>query len=121
MTRAGLFGLMVLLLGGFAGLFCARPAGAEPPPEVLVIVVPHGWAEVERIIGCESRWVADARNGDHVGLLQLSRIHEWRFVAHGWTWADAEDPVKNLAVGAELWMEQGNTPWKSSRSCWGAL
>lgn len=117
-VRAGLTAGALLLMG-FLGL-CADRAGAEPPPEIVVIVVPYGWAEVEQIITCESHWDPTVVNGDQVGLFQLSRIHEWRFLARGWTWAEATDPVKNAAIAGDLWWEQGNGPWRFSRACWGA-
>jgi len=45
------------------------------------------------------------------GLMQLHPIHAWRFERRGWTWDDAFDPAKNLAIARELYDEQGVRPW----------
>jgi hypothetical protein len=49
--------------------------------------------------------------GGHRGLFQLDPIHAWRFVARGWTWADALVAERNIAVAYELYTERGWQPW----------
>ena len=43
--------------------------------------------------------------GGHRGLLQLSEIHTYRFERRGWTWDEAFDPWKNVAIAFELFDE----------------
>lgn len=43
--------------------------------------------------------------GGHRGLFQLWAGHAWRFERHGWTWDDAFDAERNVAVAYELWSE----------------
>jgi len=45
------------------------------------------------------------------GVFQLHPIHAGRFKAHGWAYQDAYDPVKNIVVAHELYLDQGWRPW----------
>lgn len=65
--------------------------------------------------GCangESGGNPHAVNGDHAGLFQISRRwHEAKFLARGWTWADAYDAWPNIVIAHQLWLDQGWAPW----------
>lgn len=66
-------------------------------------------------IGCpngESNGDPLAQNGDHAGIFQLARRwHEGRFLARGWTWADAFNAERNAVIAYEIWQDQGWSPW----------
>lgn len=49
--------------------------------------------------------------GGHRGLFQLYDGHIWRFERRGWTWDDAFDSAKNVAIAYELYLEEGWGPW----------
>lgn len=63
---------------------------------------------------CESRHVATARNGVHVGPFQLSgTYHRERAARMGFTWEQvATEARANIAVAADLYAEQGWGPWQ---------
>jgi len=77
--------------------------GPTPPNERAPVGCPNG----------ESGGNPSASNGDHAGLFQISRRwHEWRFLRRGWTWADAFDAERNIAVAYEIWVDNsGWSPW----------
>lgn len=45
------------------------------------------------------------------GLMQLAAVHAWRFARRGWTWDDAFDPERNIAIAHEIYLESGWQPW----------
>lgn len=66
-----------------------------------------------RVLVCESHGDPQARNrSGATGLFQLMKVHAGRFEARGWSWGDATDGVRNIAVAHDLWLEQGWTPWQ---------
>lgn len=65
-----------------------------------------------RVMACESGGNPGAYNrSGATGLFQLMEVHADRFVAHGWTWADARDGDRNIVIAAEIEQEQGWAPW----------
>lgn len=79
----------------------------------------EGWAlEVAR---CESGFRANARNGSHVGLFQLTgKYHKPRATELGFTWDQVSvEAYANAAVAYDLYAEQGRRPWAASKHCWG--
>lgn len=67
-----------------------------------------------RVFGCETGGTYDpaARNGNHVGLAQISaRWHRERIARLGYTIDQLTDPLVNLHVAADLYAEQQWRPW----------
>lgn len=61
----------------------------------------------------ESRFKPDAKNGIHVGLMQINvKVHADRIASYGWTAEDMTDAYKNLMVAgdylAELYEKYGD-------------
>lgn len=49
------------------------------------------------------------------GLMQIMPLHAWRFTRQGWDyWVDVFRPERNVAIGYELWVDEGWTPWLAS-------
>ena len=62
------------------------------------------WPTVDRVMWCESMCRPEAHNpSGATGLLQVMPFH-----AHG---RDLFDPETNLAVGLEVWRQQGWRAW----------
>ena len=51
--------------------------------------------------------------------MQIARVHLDRIHRLGFTWAQMYEVGPNLAVAYDLWLEQGETPWKGSSDCHG--
>ncbi|KKL19588.1 hypothetical protein LCGC14_2463910, partial [marine sediment metagenome] len=79
------------------------------------IVAGYDWPinEAFQVVDCESSWSPDAISwAGSRGLMQLMPVHAWRFAARGWDyWVDVFVPERNVAIGYELWLEQGWVPW----------
>ncbi len=89
----------------------ARPARPTPPSSGPVdwkaIVARYPWdvAVAERIVWCESRGNANARNSSGAtGLFQIL--------------GGSVDPVANVARAYEMYRARGWQPWSTSRGCW---
>lgn len=68
--------------------------------------------EAVRVGWCESRHVPTARNGVHVGVMQLSEtFHRERAARLGFTWEQMTEARPNIAVAADLYAEKGWQPW----------
>lgn len=68
---------------------------------------------LEAIAFRESSFKPDARNGLHVGLMQINvKVHADRIASYGWTAEDMTDAYKNLMVAgdylAELYEKYGD-------------
>lgn len=105
------------------------PPPAKPAPVPLTgdcyglrdtltaVGLPELFCEVVR---CESGGRPWITNGSSTGLTQLHRRwHEDRAARLGFTWDRMFEVVPNLTVAADLYHEQGLTPWNPSRYCWG--
>ena len=82
------------------------------------IVAAYDWPlnEAFAVVDCESNWnpLAVSWAGSR-GLMQLMPVHAWRFSSRGWDyWTDVFVPERNVAIGYEIWSEQGWFPW----GCW---
>lgn len=106
--------------GGGRGLVDVRrdPLAADPGSDIPALVcAPNlAWpcAQAVAIELCESGGdpAAVSPDGEYWGLFQLSRRwHEWRFIRRGWSWVDALDPAKNIAIAAEIYDDAGWAPW----------
>lgn len=75
-----------------------------------------------RVIGCESRGDASAKNPTSTasGLFQhLGSLWGERSAAAGWAGSEVFDPVANVAVAAWLVYENGGwSHWTPSAGCW---
>jgi soluble lytic murein transglycosylase-like protein len=77
-------------------------------------VAAYSWdtATACAVLVCESQGDPSATGSlGERGLMQLHPVHAGRFEAHGWSFADAYDPSRNLAIAHEIWSEQGWNPW----------
>lgn len=73
-----------------------------------------------RMARCESGLRPSARNGTHLGLFQISsRYHNHRIASVGRSGYSLYDPLTNILVARNLYIEQGSHPWVASRRCWG--
>ena len=72
--------------------------GPTPPNERAPFGCPNGESGGNRLA---------VSRGGHRGLFQLYDGHAWRFERRGWTWDDAFDPERNVAIAYELWLDQG--------------
>ena len=61
----------------------------------------------------DSRAVGEA--GER-GLMQILSIHADRFTARGWSWDDAFDPQRNIAIGYEIWADRES--WGRGWDAW---
>lgn len=107
----------------------ASPAPVEEPVEEVVVepAIPE-LTGIEAIL-CSYDWpcwkaldvgycesgpdlIAGYNAHGAAGTMQLMPVHAHRFAARGWNfYDDALDPVKNIAIAYELWLEQGWWPW----------
>lgn len=115
-----------------AGRAVRAPLPAPPPAdqqgprltraEVRRLLEPYGWDPDEMLIvvfgptpacphGESNGYPAAISPAGQRGLLQLDGEKAWRFERRGWTWDDALDPERNIAIGAELFDEEGLGPW----------
>jgi hypothetical protein len=67
---------------------------------------------LKKIGECESgfRMVANKSGSSAYGIFQLMKVHSKR--------GDRFTPEGNIKIAIELYLEQGTTPWKSSKACW---
>lgn len=101
--------LLVAVLAGATG--CSVPdqirywfaqRGASPAQQEKAVDV--AW--------CESRHNPQARNGQFAGLFQIGRQwHEGRASRLGFSWGQMYEASPNIIVAADLWAEQGWSPW----------
>lgn len=98
----------------------ATPQAEVGPIEQLIAEVwttDTLWAV--RVARCESGLRPNARNGSHVGLFQLStRYHSHRISKVRRDGTSLYDPLTNILVARDLYLEQGRRPWYASRKCW---
>ena len=93
-------------------------SGPSTPVEDLIrnrfiqIGGPSVAEQAVRVARCESHLDPTARSGAHWGLFQISdRYHSARIERLGYSWPDLLSAGPNIAVAADLSMEQGWTPW----------
>ena len=94
------------------------PAAGNPVvsyTDLGATVARYGWPinEAFAVVDCESGWdpLAVSWAGAR-GLMQLMSVHAWRFARRGWDyWVDVFVPERNVAIGYELWLEQGWGIW----------
>jgi hypothetical protein len=95
---------------------------ADWQPLVSVFFEQHHVDRALRIISCESRGQADAKNpiSTASGLFQhLASMWPERSAAAGWAEFDVFDPVANVAVAAWLVYDHGGwSHWSQSSGCW---
>jgi len=107
---------------GAAGLEPGRAPGrnaegtlGEPPGDWAAkwYWPPEEWANLWALIQCESGGnpKAVSPDGQNWGLTQLNVIHRARAERLGYSWAQMLDPVANLRVAYDLWLDQGWGPW----------
>lgn len=84
--------------------------------EALICSVSWPCAEALAVAWCESRFDPLAESaGGHRGLFQLSSVHAEKFARRGWTWADAFDAERNVAIAYEIWLDSSWSPWACAR------
>jgi hypothetical protein len=93
----------------------AATAASVGGDSVRALICARAWpcTEALAVASCESGLRPDAtgRLGER-GVFQITqRWHEGRFTARGWTWADAYDAAKNVAIAYEIWTESGWSQW----------
>ena len=93
-------------------------AGSGSPVEDLIrlrfiqLGGPSVAEQAVRVARCESHLDPAARSGAHWGLFQISdRYHGARVERLGYSWPDLLRAGPNIEVAADLFMEQGWTPW----------
>jgi hypothetical protein len=75
--------------------------------------------EAVRVAGCETgdTYYPGARNGQHLGLFQISRTyHEDRVRRLGFTWEQMAEVDPNIAVAVDIYAESGWGPWTCRRA-----
>lgn len=96
-----------------------------PTAAVAPVAACSGWADAVaeafgdaapaacRVLACESHGDPGALNRSGAsGLFQEMAVHAWRYTARGWDWlTDRFDGLRNIAVAAEIFFEQGWRPW----------
>jgi Transglycosylase SLT domain len=72
----------------------------------------RAWAH--RIVHRESRGnpYAQNRGSSAAGCFQLLKLHAWRFLRVGYTWADRYHARANVLAALHLFHEQGARPWR---------
>lgn len=73
--------------------------------------------EAIRIAHCESNhnWEAISPGGGNWGLFQINTVHRGRVAAMGIPWEHMLSPYQNAQVAADIWAEQGWSPWTCAR------
>jgi hypothetical protein len=97
-----------------------------PVPETgqwrdLIGAYPWPLGEALRVFSCESvNFRPDVVYGPtegaagERGITQLHPVHIDKFYQRDWTWDDAFNPERNLAVAYAIYADQGWGPW----TCW---
>jgi hypothetical protein len=81
---------------------------SDQPPSVVNHMIKISWRE--------SRWQSTARNGQHIGCVQIaSRVHASRIAKLGLVSSDLFDPQVNAMIGRMLYNESGLHPWDATR------
>ena len=96
------------------------PAAISPEALIRATFGEHG-EEALKVGRCESGDDLHAEpweNPNHRGPFQVSYVHAWRYVAHGWDWDTATD-AQHVMIALEIWLEQGASPWRFSATCHG--
>lgn len=98
-----------------------RKVVAESTGTPVLAVIRAGFArfgpevaeEAVRVAKCESGLNPRAANGQHAGLMQISRTyHAARVARLGFTWAQMFEAGPNVAVAADIYRESGGWgPW----------
>ncbi len=66
---------------------------------------------------CESTGNANAYDGYNVGLFQIAERYHTRRLRAG---ESLRDPVVNVRIAYEIWLEQGWRPWPYCGNVYGA-
>jgi len=107
-----------------AALTAPPVATAGDPLADIICALPWPCEQMVRVAHCESGPTdfslpisgSMAQNGSVYGLFQIHSIHAAKWPDFWTMWGD---PVWNAAHAYEIWTQQGMTPWKASRYCWG--
>lgn len=105
------------LQNGFKGTPAPTPAPVSRAPQGsvqdrIVAAWPGDDRAVLRVIKCESGYDPRQKTGSHWGLLQIGvKTHADRIRRLGYTAEQMLEVEPNLAVGWDLYREQGWRPW----------
>jgi len=81
-------------------------------PELIDVHFGAAAPKARDVAWCESRYDPKAlSSGGHVGVFQLSRVHEGRANRLGYSWSEMYEAEPNIVVARDLQAEQGWRPW----------
>ena len=113
--RPLLASLVALGVVGLTGCNIAAPSCESAIGLAFIDKPPAVRTRMQRVSWRESRNVPTARNGQHVGCLQVAtRVHAARIKRLGFTAADMLKAWPNAVVARSLFNESGWTPWAAT-------